>query len=1049
MIKHLIETMVQRPRVADLIVGLIVLVGLLTVFGMRSNFLPPEPVSFVNIQVVYRGASPQEVEEEVVDKIEDNLEGLKGIDRVTSTSRESFAEIRVELLEDANVDKVILDIKNAVDRISTFPNGVETPSIRKEEVINYTMTIGIVGDELPLTALKDYAKHIKDELTRSPDLSQVFLSGFPEEEIEISLRERDLKTYGLTFDEVANAIRMANIKASGGELKADDSKVLIRLDHREYFADGFLDIPVKTTPDGKIVRLKDVAEIKNQFADKPNKSYVNGRPAVVLKVFSRSEEDILKNTADINAYVSEFNASHEGVEAIVVEDRAVSLSDAIGTLVNSAWQGILLVLLVLGLFLSPRVAFWVAFKIPVALLGMFILSNFYDLTINQVSLFGLIIVLGVIVDDGVVVAENIYQKFVDGSPPLRAAINGTIEVIPSIVASLATTAVAFSLFFFLDGQLGDYFSDISFVVCATLLVALLESLFILPVHIARSKDLSRDRKPWKLTQWTNNSLLKFRDRFYQGTIGFFLRFPLAGIALVLVAMGLTIAAMGSGLIKGTFFPTIDQDVITAQLELPLGTDESAVEAQLVKIEEQVWKVNTEYSQARNDGQQVVKFVERIIGPTANQGSLNIYMLEGNARGISSREIANSIKEAVGPVPQARNLSYGSVAIFGKPVSIALVNDNLEELRAAKAQLRDWLEAKSDLKDVTDTDKLGMPELSMELTPKAKFLGLSEAMVFNEVRKGFFGLEAQSLQRGDEEVKVWLRYNEDNRRSLDNIKRMQLKTPQGASYPVEELMTFFFEENVAEIGRQNSVREVKVEADIKHPLVSVPAILAEAEATVLKDLQASFPNLQYTLEGEARLSSKTQGSSQGPGIIVLIVMIGILMFNYRSFSKTLAILIMLPFAFVGVAWGTFLHNIPVSIFSILGMIALWGILINNGLVLISKYNDQIKLGYNVRDALQTAAISRFRPIVLTSITTVFGLMPLLFNNSISAQFLKPTAIAISYGLLFGMLLSLVFLPCLLVIFAKLKYWAVKYVAKRSEATPENLDVVIRESERELA
>ncbi|MDP5140256.1 MAG: efflux RND transporter permease subunit, partial [Spirosomaceae bacterium] len=466
MMKKIIQFFTQKPRTADIIVGLIILVGVLVVSSMRSNFLPPEPVAFININVVYRGASPAEVEEEVINKIEDNLEGVNGIDRVTSNASESFAAIRVEILEDADANEVLQDINNAIDRITTFPRNMDTPVIIKDEILNYTMTLGVVGGN-SVSTLKDVAEEVKDELTVSPNLSKVFLSGYPDEEIEVRLRENDLRAYNLTFDEVAQAINSTNLKASGGEIKTQSRKLLIRLNNRSYYANGLINTVIKATPDGKVVTLGQVADVVNQFADKPDKAFINGKPAVIMKIFSRSSEDILQNAEDVNAYVDRFNAEHEGIEVVVIEDRAIALSDAIGTLINNAWQGIRLVLIVLGLFLDPRVAFWVAFKIPVALLGMFILSSFYDLTINQVSLFGLIIVLGVIVDDGVVVAENIYQKFQEGSKPLTAAIEGTIEVVPAIVSSLATTAVAFSLFFFLDGQLGDYFSDISFVVCAT------------------------------------------------------------------------------------------------------------------------------------------------------------------------------------------------------------------------------------------------------------------------------------------------------------------------------------------------------------------------------------------------------------------------------------------------------------------------------------------------------------------------------------------------------------------------------------------------------
>jgi len=1045
--KKIIEFLAQRPKTVDILIGLILIVGLISLANMRSNFLPPEPVNFITINVVYRGASPQEVEEEVVNKVEEKLEGLRGIDRVTSTSSESFANVRIELTEDADRNEVIQDVNNAVNGITTFPQGMDSPVIAKEEILNYTMTLGVVG-EGSVRMLKDYAKGIKDELILNPSLSQIFISGYPDEEIEVKLRENDLRAYQLTFEEVGNAINSSNIKASGGELETGKQRILIRLDSRKYFAKDILNIIVKSTPDGKVVYLSDIADVQDRFANTPDQSFVNGDPSVTLKIFSRNNEDILDNAEILNTYVTDFNLKNELFKLIIIEDRGIPLSDSISRLVNNAWQGVLLVLIVLGLFLDPRIAFWVAFKIPVALLGMFILSYFYDLTINQVSLFGTIIVLGIIVDDGVVVAENIYEKFMKGLSPLQAAIQGTVEVIPAIVSSLVTTAFAFSIFFFFDGQLGDYFSDVSFVVCGTLFVALLESLLFLPVHIARSKALRRDDKPWRITQITNNSLIRFRDRFYSKLIRFSLKLPIIPVMVVLTAMVLTIIALSTGLIKSTFFPNIDQDQVTAKLELPLGTDERIVGEKLDLIEEAVWEINDEYSAERTDGLQVVRFVEKVIGPKSNEGFLNIYMLEGDTRNILSYVVAGKIRDKVGPIPEARNLSYASLSAFGKPVSIALIGKNEEELRTAKILLRQYLEKLDDLKDVTDTDKLGMPELEMTLNDNARLLGFSEAQVFDQVRKGFFGLQAQSLQRGDEEVKIWVRYDVEDRRSVKDLENMRLTTREGASYPMSELATFKYKTNVSEINHQSGEREMRVEADVANLMVSVPTILAGAEASVLKEIKDRFPTIRYTLEGEARLSGKTQRSSQGPTTLVFILIVATLMLNYRSFGKTLAILAMLPFAFVGVAWGTFIHGIPVSIFSFLGMIALWGILINNGLVLVSTYNENILQGMKLKDALIEAAISRFRPIVLTTITTVFGLAPLLLSNSVSAQFIKPTAIAIAYGLIFGLILSLTFLPAILLLINGLKFSVHRLFNRNSEKEPEQLDEVLKEIKNEL-
>ncbi|MEM6804609.1 MAG: efflux RND transporter permease subunit, partial [Bacteroidota bacterium] len=1034
--KNIIYYLAQKPRLVDIFVGLIILLGLMTLSKIRSNFLPPEPANFIVVTAQYRGASPQEVEEEVTNKIEDRLEGLEGIDRLTSTSKESFASIRVELLENAEPNELIQDISMAVDGITTFPKGMDPPVIQKEEILNYTMTVGIMG-KMSLNSLKDHAKFIKDDLLASPNLSQVFLSGFSEEEIEIKICENDLRTYKLSFDDIKRAIESSNLKASGGELLTGEQRIKIRLNNRSYFAKGLLNTVVFAKADGKIVRLKDVADVDNIFADRPANTYVNGKAAVIMKIFSRNKEDIIQNAEFVSNYLDEFNLNHDLIEAVVIEDRTLSLVEVIDRLKNNAWQGVFLVLLILGLFLHPRIAFWVAFKIPVALLGMFIISNLYDLTLNQVSLFGTIVVLGILVDDGVVVAENIFEHFKKGKSALQAAIDGTLEVVPAILSSLLTTALAFSLFFFIDGQLGDYFREISFVVCASLFVALLESLFFLPVHIARSKALRRDDKPWKLTQISNASLINFRDKVYSKFISYVMKRPIFPILGVIAIMVLTIYANVNGTIKGTFFPNIDQDLVSVRLELPLGTDEEILNQKLAEMETAVWKVNDFYSSNRKDNKAVVNFVERIIGPASNEGSLNVYMMEGDSRNIKSFDVADKIRQEVGPVPEALNLSFGGVASFGKPVSIALIGRSLEELREAKEKLRDYLSKRSDLKDVTDTDKLGMPELEMELTNKAKFLGLSEAQVFDQVRKGFFGLEAQSLQRGDEEIKIWIRYDERDRRSVSNLQNAKIRTPTGAYYPIGELASFKQKKNVTEISHQNGIREIRVEADIENLMVSVPTVLAETEQTILAEIKENYPNISYTLEGEARLSSKTQNSSQEPSTIVFILMVAVLMLNYRSVSKTVAILAMLPFAYVGVAWGTFFHNLPVNIFSILGMIALWGILINNGLVLISTYNDNIKGGMSVKDSLRDAAISRFRPIVLTTITTVFGLLPLLMNNSVSSQFIKPTAIAIGYGLIFGMVLTLAFLPASMLLLNRVKVFYQR-ILRSGQLSPEEVD-----------
>ncbi|MEO1022905.1 MAG: efflux RND transporter permease subunit [Bacteroidota bacterium] len=1040
--KGIITFFIKYPIMVNLGVILIVFLGLTSLNQSRTTLLPQQPVSFIDISVLYRGASPQEVEEGITLKIEDNLEGITGIERVTSTSAENLATIAIELIEDADANIVIQDINNAVDKITTFPQGIDEPVVLKRDVLNATINFAIVGD-VPLQILKDYAQKMEAELLKKPGISQVFLKGFPDEEIEVRVSELKLREYNLTFSEVADAIQNANLESSGGELVTDTKRMLIRADEKNYYARDLNSITVKADPFGDEVKLGDIATLVDRFEDEPVRHYVDGKQAVVIEVFSLNEEDILGNAETINQTIDTFNTEHEGVEAIIIEDSTINLNKRIQTLSSNGIVGAILVLFVLALFLDKRLAFWVALKIPVALLGMLILSNFYDLTINLVSMFGGIIVLGILVDDGVVISENIFQHYKErGKNGVKAALDGTLEVVQPVFSSLTTTAVAFCLFFFIDGTIGDFFSDVAFVVVATLIVAMLDSFFLIPSRIAHSKALQRINTQTRFEKAFNDSLVWVRERIYRPLVEFTVhRFSAGSISLGVVLLMLVISLISKGIVGVTFFPNIEQDVIVANLELVPGTHERITENKLQEIEAAADRVNARFYE-QNGERNIIKTIERIIGPKSHEGSIRMTLIPGEEREILSFEVANAVNSEVGEIQAAENFSVGyPTFIFGKPISIALVGEDLADLRAAKNELRQVLIEDPRVKDIVDTDRQGITEIGIKLKPQAELLGLSLGFVMEQVRAGFFGIQAQSLQRGDEEVIVWVRYDDDSRSSVFDLSDMRIQTQKGESFPLRELADLEFTSGVLAINHQDKVREIRVEADISDLDIPVPTILAELEEGVIPTILARYPGVEYTLEGQSRESGKAQASARKALPIFLITMLSLIIINFKSFGQAGIVVSILPFALIGVVIGHVVHGIPLSIFSGIGMIALIGVLINNSLVFMDTFNERLKEGLKVDEAIIDAAKSRFRAIILTTITTVAGLGPLIGSGSLGAQFLKPPAITIAYGLAFGTLITLIILPSMLHLNSKIKVWMNRFVF-RNLISAEELEPAVK-------
>lgn len=996
----------------------IMIFGFFSYRTITSTFFPTIPNRFIQVNLIYPGASPQEMEEGIVIKIEENLKGVSGIERLVSTSSENAANIRIEVLKAYDPDKVLNDVKNAVERINSLPDGLEKPVVFRQENINFTINFALSADKVDIKSLKQIAEKIEDDFLRHQGISKVEIKGFPEEEIEVAFDENALQAYNITLEQATAAVRSSNIEITGGTVKGTSEELLIRARNKSYFAPGFEDIVVKAGQQG-VVKLKDVAKVTDRWSDKPDKITLNGKRAVEMVVNNTDSEDILGTSKFVKDYIKKFNAENSNVQAFVIRDQAVTLNERQDLLVRNGIAGIILVLIFLSLFLNWRIAFWVAASFPISFFGMFVIAALAGVTINVISLFGMIVVIGILVDDGIVVSENIYQHYERGKTPIRAAIDGVLEVWPAVFSSVVTTLIAFATFFFLEGRAGEFFSEMSVVVIATLGVSLLECILLLPPHLAHSKALHGKDEKNKLEKTMDKVLYFMRDKTYAPVLRFALKNRLLTVAIVIGLFIITIGAFKGGVINATFFPFIERDNIDVALSMPSGTRENITEEKLDAIEKAAWQVNDEIRKTREDNASVILHVEKFVGPNPNEGKLNIIMLSSEQRNMPSYIITNKIRDKAGVFSEAEKLTYGSQGPFGLPISVSLMGNNKPELEACKNELKTKMMEMPALKDVIDNNQEGRKEISIKLKDKAYLLGLRERDVMAQVRQGFFGNEVQRIQRGTDEIKVWVRYNEKYRSTISNLENMKIRTPDGGQYPLHELANYSIERGIVNINHLDGQKEIKVEADVRDPNVSVPVILAQIKEEVLPPILEKHPGVTPLFEGQNREAAKTQKSAGLAVPIILAFILSIITFTFRSLAQALIVFMLIPISIIGVAWGHYIHHLPLSIFSYLGIFALVGIVVNDSLVLVTRMNQYLKEGESFETAVYQAGVIRFRAIFLTSITTIAGLAPLILEKSFQAQFLIPMAISVAYGIGFATLLTLVLLPVLLSLYSDVK------------------------------
>ncbi len=1036
--KGVIYWFARNGVVANLLLVVIAAAGLLTVGNLKQEVFPEFSLDIVSVTADYRGAAPQEVEEAICVRVEEAVQDLEGIKEISSRAMEGRGSVTIEVHAGYDVREVLTDVKTKVDAIDTFPEDVEKPVISELTSRFQVINVAIAGDA-ELAMLKRLGERVRDELIALPEISQAELFNAPPYEISIEVSEEALRRWGLTFDDIANAVRRYSVDLPGGSVKTEIGEVLLRTEGQAYSGDEYARLPLLTRPDGTSILLSDVATVVDGFEDVTVAGKLDGLPKVEVQVYRIGDQSAISVSKAVQDYVARAaQTMPDGITMDTWQDSAALLESRINLLVKNGFSGLVLVFVVLALFLRLRLAFWVTLGIPVSFLGAIACMGLFDQSINMISLFSFILVLGIVVDDAIVVGENIHTTQVRTGKRTSAAVRGTLQVLVPVTFGVLTTMAAFAPMLFVPGVMGKITVGFPMIILPTLFFSLVESNLILPRHLSHSKPAP--------PRAAKNAFQRSVDAFFgafSGSMEWFIRaiyrpvirravqWRYATASIGLFAVLLTAGMAGAGKIRMVLFPDVDADNVVAYLTMPQDSPAEVTATALDRILEGAVAVRSEV--AAELGQDQIRHIVSSIGeqpfrrmqsgPMADVqnardehlGEINLELVKSEDRLISAAELANRWREEIGQIPGAvevtitHDLLGGGKAIdlqYSYPDTDTLV----EIVELTSAQLAGY----PGVVGVTDTHRGGKPEIQLALTEEGANLGFTLQALGRQVRQAFFGEESQRIQRGRDDVRVMVRYPSQDRRSLASLEQMRVRTPGGDEVPFSTVAVATMGRGAAAIRRVDRRRAINVQADIDESVTTSETLVDALEADFLPALVERYPGLTYSFEGEeVQFAESMDGLFQGFGA-ALFVMYAMLAIPLKSYVRPFIILSSVPFGMVGAIWGHWLLGLPVSFLSMCGMVALAGVVVNDGLVLASFISSYGRKTGSLSQAVQLAGEARFRPIILTSLTTAAGVTPLMLESSLQAQFLIPMAVALAAGVLFATGVTLVLMPSLYMI-----------------------------------
>ncbi len=1013
--KKILNYFVDNAMLANWVMLVILIAGIFGAFNLKMRIWPKMELSYINIDIPFPGASAKEVEEGVISKIEENLKGLEGVERIVSTSSDGFGSLFLEISSNIPMYKSIDKVRNRVNSIAGFPSEAEEPVIYQEAAWSRAMLITIYGPD-DLNSLKKVVQEFEDDLLKSSSISQVNEWGFASKYISVEVSPDSLRRYGLTIDSISRAIGSANLNISSGSIVTEKEKILIRTYSRKYDAAGIGNIPVSSSLDGRKILLRQVCTVTEKWPENVFYMKVNGKKAIGLNIMYSNSEDVMEIAEVVDTKLEEYN--HKYKDLVVFEPfiRDVDeIETRLGTLLKNGLIGLLLVVIVLGIFLNVRLSLWVALGIPISFTGLIFVQWLLGITINEMSLFGMIMVIGILVDDGIVIGESIFYHWEKGGKtPKQAAIDGTSDVIQPVFVSIITTMVVFAPYFFIYGEMGQYVWQIGIVVVICLFFSLIEAAIILPVHLAHSKALSGSEKHHGLRKKMNNGIIFIIEKIYGPFLRLCLRNKWAVITAMFSVILILAGAFAGNHVKATFFPEIEAPYAVINLEIPSGTSADLSDRIRDEAISRAIAFGEKYSMEENGYDNgIVSHVSWSNGSTI---TIFLTLIPNEIRSFSVKDFSDDMSGNLGYFPEVESINVGGASYFGgNPISVRFLSHDYEQLIKASELFKEELRAIDGIKDIQDDTPLGNQEFIITLKPKGEALGLRLLDVTSQLRKGFYGHEVMALQKGREEVKIKVQFPPEDRLSISQIETLPILTTSGAYVPFVEIAEYQMKRGIKSIRHENGYRSIRVYANLDDSKNDLNVVIRDLDENVIPGVLSQVEGVTKSFGGQSEEVGKMIKSMAFSMAMAFILMFTILLFHMKSFAEVLLVMILIPLGFMGSIIGHYIVGIPVSFISFLGSIALAGIIVNDSVVFIDKYNKLYKRdGYPVEEAIYQAGVQRFRPIIMTTLTTAIGLAPLIMQKSMGGQFLIPMAVSIAFGLLFGTTITLLMLPASLYI-----------------------------------
>jgi multidrug efflux pump subunit AcrB len=1035
-VQKLITWFVHNSVAANLLMMILVGGGLIALRSVHQEEFPTLDVDAVRITVPYLGAAPTEVESAVCVRVEEAIEGTEGIDKITSQASEGFCSVNVELVAGVDKTKIANNIKSKVDAIDSFPVETEQPVTAEVSIIATVFQIAVHGPADERT-LKLIGQEIRDDIAALPGVSQVALQFSRPYEISVEVSEQTLRRHGLTLEAIGQAIERSSLDIPGGSIKTDAGEILLRTKGQAYHGPEFEDIVVLTRTDGTSLTLGEVARVIDGFEDSDLQARFDGDPAVSIKVSRVGDEDIMRIADEVKTYLQRARKDvPEGISLTIWQDESQDLVDRLDALTKNARSGLILVLFVLTLFLRFRLALWVAAGIPVALLGTVSLFPLAGVSISTMTVMAFILVLGILVDDAIVVGERVYAHEKNGSTRLEAATNGTLEVSIPVFFGVLTTMATFIPILNIPGPIGGFYKPLGYTVLIALVFSLIESQLILPAHLAHRAPEKEPGANRAMGRWLglqnriSGSLESFASTKYFPAVTAAVRWRYLTIAGGVVVLAITISLFASGRMQFQFFPAIEGTHLYATLTMPEGTPVGKTAVAVERIEVAAERLRVELDANLPEGEaSKISHIFSSIGSFIPKGSINSTQvtnsnlaevgielnLPRNYSGVSTKTYANRWRELTGGIPDAIELGFTSEAFgMGKAISFELYGKNFEELRTAAAELRVALQGYNGVMDVTDSFRGGKQEVQLTLLPEARNLGLTLNDLGQQIRQAFYGYDAQRFQRDKDDVRVMVRFPDDERRSLGDLELMRIRTSEGIEVPFRSVAQASLTRGYTTIRRVDGQRVVTVTADVNRTISTPETIINTVMDGELEGIMSRHPGVSFSLAGEAEERSESMGALISTAMMALLVIYALLAIPLKSYLQPLVIMSVIPFGIVGAVVGHAIMGMDLVFFSLLGIVALSGVVVNSSLVLVDCINKQRERDENLSWAVSYAGSMRFRPIFLTSITTFVGLVPIMLDNSIATAIFTPMAVSLGFGVLIGTLITLFLVPCLYVV-----------------------------------